>query len=319
MRYARWRERSTLVRGWRLLRTRRPVTFTDKVKYKMLRDHRDLLVEFADKAAMRGYVTSVLGEGYLPAAYALLDDPGQLAEIDLPTEYVSKPTHGSGAVVVVSDKADPVASLPPVEACWSYTHVRPGRVDRGQLVEIASYWLDQLYGQGPNREWAYGRIPRRIIVEELLTGPGGGVADDYKLFVFHGRCEFIQVDTGRFGRRTQDFYRKPWTHLPLSGGPPHADPPYPQPELLGEMIDVAERLARSTDFVRVDLYVVGSRIVVGELTSYPAGGHSPFSPESFDEEFGRFWTVPRRYDNSTQWQSRPTTPEIGEPRGELRA
>lgn len=307
MRYARRRERSAVVRGWRLLQSRHPVTFTDKVKYKMLRDHRDLLVVFADKAAMRGYVVSVLGEGYLPAAHALLDDPGQLAELELPTGYVVKPTHGSGAVVVVSDGADPAASLPSVEACWSYTHVRPGRVDRRQLADIAIYWLEQLYGQGPNREWAYGRIPRRIIVEELLTGPDGGVADDYKLFVFHGRCEFIQVDTGRFGRRTQDFFSRSWTHLPLSGGPPHADPPHPQPEHLSEMIDVAERLARPTDFLRVDLYLVGNRIVVGELTSYPAGGHSPFSPESFDEEFGRFWTVPRRYDNSMHWQTRPNS------------
>ncbi len=319
MRDARWRERSAIMRGLRLWRTRRPVTFTDKVKYKMLRDHRDLLVVFADKAAMRGYVTSVLGEGYLPAAYALLDDPGQLAEVDLPTEYVAKPTHGSGAVVVVSEQADPAVSLPLVEACWSYAHVRPSRVDRGQLVEISRYWLEQLYGQGPNREWAYGRVPRRIIVEELLTGPGGGVADDYKLFVFHGRCEFIQVDSGRFGRRTQDFYGRPWTHLPLSGGPPHADPPHPQPDLLSEMIDVAERLARPTDFLRVDLYLVGNRVVVGELTSYPAGGNSPFYPESFDEEFGRFWTVPGRYDNSMQSQSRPLLPEIDDRTSEPRA
>jgi hypothetical protein len=35
--------------------------------------------------------------------------------------------------------------------------------------------------------------------------------------------------------------------------------------------------------------------VFGELTSYPAGGHSPFDPESYDAEFGAQWTVPRRY------------------------
>ena len=40
---------------------------------------------------------------------------------------------------------------------------------------------------------------RRVIVEELLAGAGGGVPDDYKFFVFHGRCAFVQVDTGRFG------------------------------------------------------------------------------------------------------------------------
>ena len=61
------------------------------------------------------------------------------------------------------------------------------------------------------------------------------------------------------------------------------------------MITLAERLGRDTDFVRVDLYDVDGRIVFGELTSFPAGGDNPFIPESFDEEFGRPWTVPRRY------------------------
>ena len=40
----RWRERSRLVRMLRLVRTRRPKTFTEKVRYKMLRDHRRLVV-----------------------------------------------------------------------------------------------------------------------------------------------------------------------------------------------------------------------------------------------------------------------------------
>lgn len=261
----------------------------------MLRDHRDLVVTFADKVAVRDYVAAAVGADHLPVVYATVDDPGLLLTQDLPRQYVLKPSHGSGAVAVVSDAADPNARLPRVEACWSYTHVCPDHADRKQLVAISRYWLEQLYGQGPNREWAYGHVPRRVFVEELLGNDDGDVADDYKLFVFHGRCEFIQVDTGRFGKRTQNFYRRPWLALPLSGGPPRAENPQQAPKCLNEMIGVAERLGRATDFVRVDLYVVGNRIVFGELTNYPAGGDSPFHPDSFDWEFGRTWTVPRRY------------------------
>jgi hypothetical protein len=39
-------------------------------------------------------------------------------------------------------------------------------------------------------------------VEELLAGADGGVPDDYKFFVFHGTCCYVQVDRGRFGNRT---------------------------------------------------------------------------------------------------------------------
>ncbi|MDO9397453.1 MAG: ATP-grasp fold amidoligase family protein [Herbiconiux sp.] len=290
-----WRERSPFVRAVRLLRTRRPRTFTEKVRYKMLRDHRPLLVTFADKAAVRDYVAGRIGEHYLPRLHGVFDDPAGLADMTLPERYVVKPTHGSGAAIVVSPEAPADARLPPARWSWLYRHVRPEVADRAELVAIARQWATQLYGQGPNREWAYGRVPRRVLVEEMLEGRDGGIPDDVKLFVFHGRCRFVQVDSGRFGRRTQDFFTPDWTHLPMSGGPPFADPPHPRPARLSELIAVAERLGEQTDFVRADFYVLPDRIVFGELTSYPAGGDSPFEPAEFDAEFGREWRVPRRY------------------------
>ncbi|KMO72280.1 hypothetical protein BST22_10230 [Mycolicibacterium chubuense] len=291
----RWRERSVLVRVLRLWRTRHPRTFRDKVRYKMLRDHRQLIVTFADKAAVRDYVAAVVGEGYLPRVYAILDDPAALADVELPNAYVVKPTHGSGAAIVVSDRAPREARLPTEQGSWMYSHVRSEAAAPVDVIRIARGWTAQLYGQGPNREWVYGRIPRRVIVEELLTGGDGAVPDDYKFFVFHGTCAFIQVDKGRFGSRTQDFFTVDWEHLALRGSAPCADVEPAKPARLSEMIDVAEKLSRETDFLRVDLYDTGERIVVGELTSFPAGGDSPFDPESFNLEFGRPWTVPRRY------------------------
>ena len=288
----------------RLWRTRNPSTFRDKVRYKMLRDHRTLVVTFADKAAVRDYVARVVGEQYLPRAYAIVTDPAELLDVALPAAYVVKPTHGSGAAIVVSEHAPGDARLPSEPGNWVYRHVRPEHASRGDVIRIAQGWVTQLDGQGPNREWVYGRMPRRIIVEELLAADDGAIPDDYKFFVFHGRCAFVQVDAGRFGRRTQDFFRPGWQHLPLSAGPPWAEPEPTRPARLPEMIDLAERLGADTDFVRVDLYNIpdgdvagdtGGRIVFGELTSFPAGGDSPFDPESFNELFGRPWTVPRRY------------------------
>jgi hypothetical protein len=289
------RERSRLVRWWRLFRTRRPRTFTEKVRYKMLRDHRPLIVTFADKAAVRDHVAATVGAHVLPRSWGVFEDPGDLASVSLPEAYVVKPTHGSGAVVVVSPDAPADARLPAAHHSWVYAHVRPEHAARDQLVAIARHWRGQLYGQGPNREWVYGRITPRVLVEELLRSPDGSLPEDFKFFVFHGRCHVVQVDGGRFGRRTQDFHRPGWEHLPMSGGPAWADPPHPRPARLGEMIGLAERLGAGTDFVRVDLYHLPDRIVFGELTNYPAGGDSPFHPDSFDEVFGRPWTVPRRY------------------------
>lgn len=77
---ARWRGRSRLVRLVRLWRTRHPQLFTEKVRYKMLRDHRPLVVTFADKGAVRDHVAA---QGYvdlLPHAYAVVDDPDALLD-----------------------------------------------------------------------------------------------------------------------------------------------------------------------------------------------------------------------------------------------
>lgn len=260
----------------------------------MLRDHRPLVVTFADKAAVRDYVADRVGERYLPRAWGVFDSPEELAGARLPASFVMKPTHGSGAAIIVSPSAPAHARLP-ADGSWVYRHVRPEYAPRTELARIAADWLTQLYGQGPNREWVYGQIPRRILVEEMLGGEADRIPDDLKFFVFHGHCHFVQVDAGRFAGRTQDFFDRNWTHLPLSGGPPWADPTPRRPAALEEMIRVAERLGAGTDFVRVDLYDVDGRIVFGELTSFPAGGDSPFEPESFNLEFGRPWTVPRRY------------------------
>jgi hypothetical protein len=163
------------------------------------------------------------------------------------------------------------------------------------LVEMGHMWLSRLYGQGPNREWAYGHVPRRLVVEELLDGSDGGVPDDYKFFVFHGTCRYVQVDRGRFDERTQDFFTPDWEHVPLSGGHPWAAPGLGRPARLDDMVALAQRLGHGTDFVRVDLYDLPDRIVFGEMSSFPAGGDSPFEPLSFNEEFGSHWDPPRHY------------------------
>lgn len=290
-----WRERSRLVRWWRLWRTRRPRTFNEKVRYKMLRDHRRLMVTFADKVAVRDHVASTVGHHVLPVVLHVFDDPEDLRHAVLPPAFVLKPTHGSGVAVIVSPWAKPESRLAGPEHGWTYKHVRPEFAAAEDLVVLCESWLAQLYGQGPNREWSYGHVPRRIIVEEFLLGAEGAVPDDYKFFVFHGVCRYVQVDRGRFEGRTQDFYTSDWDHVPLDGGHPWAVPAIPRPERLDEMIVLAEQLGQGTDFVRVDLYDLPGRIVFGELTSFPAGGDSPFNPESFNQEFGSHWTPPRRY------------------------
>lgn len=49
-------------------RTAGPRGFPEKVRYEMLRDHRELPVTFADKATVRDPVAGLVGEHHLPRA-----------------------------------------------------------------------------------------------------------------------------------------------------------------------------------------------------------------------------------------------------------
>ena len=53
------------------------------------------------------------------------------------------------------------------------------------------------------------------------------------------------------------------------------------------MLEIAEKLANGIDYLRVDLYSINARILVGELTNYPMSGQNSYEPASFDYELGR--------------------------------
>ena len=106
---------------------------------------------------------------------------------------------------------------------------------------------------------------------------------------------FAQADGGRFGQHVQDFFDRDWGPLAMTGGHPRSTVPPEHPARYDEAVALAERLGAGTDFVRVDLFCLPDRVVVGELTSSPAGGDSPFDPPEWDAVFGAPWTVPRRY------------------------
>ena len=123
----------------------RPGTLNEKILYRMLFDRRPILRWLADKAAVRPYVEARLGPGALPKLYWLGRRPGEIPFDALPDRFVVKPTHGSGWVRIVRDKA---------------------ALDRRALVAECERWLKQSYYE-ITREWVYKGIVPEILVEEL--------------------------------------------------------------------------------------------------------------------------------------------------------
>jgi teichuronopeptide biosynthesis TupA-like protein len=267
-----------------------PETFAAKVRYKMAFDRRPLLVTFADKLATRAYVEDVLGPGFLPELYLATDAAAEIRPDALPSEFALKPTHGSGAGVFVWSGADPTASLP--RAGWYRTAVRPERLDWDGLRALCTSWLELRYLPA---EWAYRDVPPGLLAEELLTDDHGTAAD-YRVFVFNGQARLVQINAGRFvPAHNQVFYTLDWRQIPMRSSDRPFGTDMARPPRLEEMLGAAVALARGTDLLRVDFYLPGDRLVVGELTSYPWGGTVRLEPDEAEHRVGSWWTLPHRY------------------------
>ena len=283
----------------RYLETRQPVTFNEKVRYKMLHDRRPILTTFADKVKVREYVANQVGQECLTECYGVYDDPWNIDWESLPREFVCKASHGSGGIVVVTELADEDSSIPeqPNVEFWPVYVVHPDRFEPDRASQLFEQLLAQKcgWGTGSQYEWAYQDVAPRLLLEERLRDDNCGIPADYKFFVFHGNCRMIQVDTDRMGEHRRDLYTPDWELLPVEYKNPSTGEYTSPPEHLDEMLRLSEALGQDTDFIRVDLYNLAERVVFGELTNYPEAGTKAFTPREFDYELGSYWALPTKY------------------------
>ena len=180
-------------------------------------------------------------------------------------DTILKPTHLSGrAILFEEDRA----------------------LDAGELAKVGR-WLRRDYYRR-SREPNYKGLRKRLICEPVLRDETGSVPIDYKFFMIGGRPLVIQVDLDRFGNRTQQYYSPDWRLLDFTHGFPRNPFPLDRPVQMSAALDTASVLAQVFPLCRVDLYLLPEgAIKAGEITFFPHGGASPFSPPSADFELGR--------------------------------
>lgn len=270
-----------------------PKSFSEKIVWKKIYDRNPLLPVTSDKYAVREYIMEVLGAEAKDILVPLLwsgEDPRNIPFKKLPSEYVIKANHDSGGNIIVSADKEWLAAK----------HIR----------KQVSEWLRLPYGLFKH-EWAYKKIKPRIIIESLLRGEDGDLAQDYKFHVFHGQCRFIhttpKVGGVRSGQRS--LFTPEWRQIDVAWK--HPKGPYVSPpKKLKDMIKLAEKLAAPFDYVRVDFYNPGDKIYFGELTHYHGSGMERFTPQDFDFEAGQYWSIISRYwekdDYATKFIHRKT-------------
>lgn len=244
----------------------RPRRYTEKLQKMILRDHNPLYHRLVDKAEVKSYVSSLIGEEHIIPTLGVWSRADDIDWDSLPDCFVLKCTHDSGSALICRDKAS---------------------FDREAACEKLGAALSRDYWK-VSREWAYKGVKPRIIAEAYL---GDDVAD-YKFFCFNGKPELLFVATERQKEGEEvkfDFFDMSFDHLDIRNGHPNASVPPARPEHFEEMKDLAARLSAGLPQVRVDFYELGGKVYFGEYTFYHFRGLVPFEPDGWDVKIGNLW------------------------------
>lgn len=240
-----------------------PRGFTEKVYASKLKPPSPRMVRLSDKISAKEAVEEELGAGWVVPT---LFKGEQLPPVDkrnwqLP--FVIKASHGSSWNIFVREEPD-----------WPAIERRLAR------------WLSRRAYRFRG-ETHYRQLQPRVIIEPLLGGTEPPA--DYKIFLFGGRAEFVQVDTGRYTDHRRTFYDRDWQRLPFSCTYSCAEDLIPAPQSLNQMLQAAEKLAAGFPFLRVDFYDVAGHAYFGEATFFPGAGAEPFSPAEYEKSIGDMW------------------------------
>jgi TupA-like ATPgrasp len=245
-----------------------PQRFRDHLlKIKLSKDgHRELRSRITDKELVKEYIRQKIGDGYTAKTYAVLHKKEEVRNFTYPENCAIKSTHDSGGIILRRARE-------PVDVA---------RIER---------WFNRNY-YWALREPNYRDLKPKIIIEELLTRPEDEALLDYKIFCFSGVPAFIQVDFDRFKNHTRIFFSPGWKKLNFRINFGLHQTNIKAPDGLAEMLSVARILSSEFSFMRVDFYQLDGRIIVGELTNFPAGTRTRFFPDEADFKAGLLFQNP---------------------------
>jgi len=257
-----------------------PKSYNEKIVWKKINDRNPLLPITADKYQVRSYLQEVLGEEkakaiLIPLLY-VTDQPETIPFERLPSDFIVKPTHASGLNIIVEN----------------------GNFDKKEIIKTCRRWLKTPYGL-EKLEWAYQPIKRKIIIEKLLRDDDGNIPKDFKFYMFYGKCKSVHVSVhvifDRKDNHSRSYFNEKWNFLSVKRLPSPLGPKIKKPKHYKIMLELAEKLSKPFDYIRVDLYNSNGKIYFGEFTHYPASGTGKYEPRSFDFKLGKYWKIEPEY------------------------
>lgn len=247
-----------------------PKTFNEKLQWLKLHNRKPIFTQMVDKVGVRDIIAQSVGTEYLVPILGVWDTVDDIDFNTLPNQFVLKCTHDSGDLIICRDKQ----SLD-VEAAKA-------KLKKGLATD--------LYSKG--REWPYKNVRPRVYGEVYMSDENEDQLTDYKVYCFNSVPRLIQVDYDRFTVHKRQFYSPEWALTDIAWHlPSDKSKTLPRPVVLDEMLSLAARLSKDIPFLRVDFYVVGNKLYIGETTFYPGAGFGKWMPEGTDEWLGSFLKI----------------------------
>lgn len=248
----------------------RPKHLIEKITWLQLYTDTSLWTLCADKYRVREYVARCGLLDNMPKLYGHWDNPDDVCIDNLPSQFVLKANNGCETVMIVRDKND---------------------LDIESIRKTMHKWLNRPYGY-MGAQTHYLCIKPCILAEELLPNTGRQAElsptslVDYKIWCFNGKpeCCFIAYNRGK-GSLSVDLYDIDWNRKKDKIHPNRHykkidEIEFPKPSCWQEMLHIAEVLSKPFPEVRVDLYDISGKPVIGELTF--TSGYGYFTEEYYN-------------------------------------
>ncbi|HHR5913654.1 TPA: ATP-grasp fold amidoligase family protein [Providencia alcalifaciens] len=249
-----------------------PKSFNEKVNFRMIHDRNPLHSQFADKLAVREYVTQTIGQEHIMPILATYQHVDEIDLTKLPQRFVLKCTHDSGSSIICTDKS---------------------KFDLQKAKDKLSFHLmKNLYYI--TRERHYKNIPAQIICEEYIDlfeeKTRKLVPETCRIHCFSGKPVYAEIDyTDEDGTEFINLYDTDWQLQPVSFGYPQMLEPVSEPTQFREMLRLAEILVTPFDYCRADFLMAENKLYFSELTFAPNAGRTVITPLSWDFKLGELW------------------------------
>ncbi len=247
-----------------------PKSLIEKIYWMQLHSDTSQWTLFADKYRVREYIKAKGYEHNLPKLYGVWKDPSDIDITLLPSSFVLKANNGCASVILIRDKT----------SCqWE------------KLKSEMKNWFRYPFGYS-GYEPHYLRIEPCIIVEEMLEqdkewtelSPNSMV--DFKFWCFNGHVESCLITYGRCkGSLSIDLYDREWNRIHhnlknFGVEKVNDDIIVPRPKCLTKMVEMASVLSKGQPEMRVDMYIVNGKPIVGELTM--SSGYGYFTEDYYN-------------------------------------